>query len=305
MEPVELSVVIVNWNTRQMTCDCIRSVLAHADGLAVEVVLVDNGSDDGTVDAVRREFPGVVVVANSENLGFAAANNAGCAVARGRFLLLLNSDTLIRDRALQFARDTLSADDSIGCLGVRLLNRDGSLQPSILRYPSLRRNAMNRLLRLVPGKGAWKHRYGSPAVDLDHDRAHEVEYVRGAFMAIPRDVFAAVGGFDTRFFMYGEEADLCLRIRGLGRRVVYRPDAEIVHFGGGSSAAISDLSFERRIRSQLLFVAKHSHPLSTSIYLLGMAMAQVVRLLGGGHSRSRARAQLALIREHAAGRRDA
>lgn len=279
-----------------MTCDCIRSVLKHSGNLALEIVVVDNGSADGTVEAIARAFPQVKVVANRENLGFAAANNAGCFVARGRYLLLLNSDTLITSNALQVSCLRLQEDSTIGCLGVRLLNSDGTLQPSILRFPGLRRNFLNRVLRLLPFSGAWKWRYNSPALDLDHYQAHEVEYIRGAFMAIPRKVFESIDGFDTRFFMYGEEADLCLRIHRRGFRVVFCPDAEIVHFGGGSSGAISELSFERRIRSQLLFVAKHSPPVVVRFYLLGMAALQVIRILTGSpEHKARAKLQLALI----------
>jgi hypothetical protein len=253
---LDVSVVIVSWNTRELLRDCLASLFRHAGDLAFEAIVVDNASGDGSAEMVEREFPAVRLLRSPVNLGFAAANNRGLALARGRYVLLLNSDTRVLEGALPRCVRFADAHPEAGVVGCRLLNADGSLQPSCFEYPSLGNLllVLSHLPRLFP-RSRWlaKERMGA----WPHDSEREVEAVVGAFMLVRREAIAAVGPLDEAFYMYGEEADWCRRMTRAGWRVRFTPEAEIVHLGGASAARAEGLMFRQLQGSTLLFVRKH------------------------------------------------
>jgi asparagine synthase (glutamine-hydrolysing) len=230
----DLSVVIVNWNTREILRDCLASVTEHLAAIPHEVVVVDNASSDGSADMVAADFPSVRLLRNSENAGFGVANNQAMRVARGEWLLLLNSDTrLVDDSVVELLRRARE-EPRLGVAHCRLLFPDGRLQHTTYRFPSLRMAAIEDLgLYKLLGK----RRTGEMLLNgyWDHDTERDVDWVAGAFMLIPREVFERTGGFDQRLFMYGEDLEWCQRINEAGWRIRFYPQASIVHLDHSSS----------------------------------------------------------------------
>ncbi|WP_209426850.1 glycosyltransferase family 2 protein [Pararhodobacter sp. SW119] len=229
---MDLSIVIVNWNTREMTAACLESVLAGLGDLAAEVIVVDNASDDGSADMVADRFPRAILIRNDANRGFAAANNQGFAIARGRHVLLLNSDTLVHGAVLPASVAWLDTHAEVGAMGCRVLNTDGTVQLTCSRYPSI-----PNLLLLTSGlaklsRPAFLGRYQMR--DWARDSEREVEVISGCYLMVPRAVIEAVGGLDEAFFFFGEETDWCRRIRAAGWMLVFAPVGEITHHGGGT-----------------------------------------------------------------------
>jgi len=229
MAAIDLSVVIVNWNTRERLRDCLASIGRHISTVSHEVLVVDNDSSDGSAEMVAREFPDVRLIRNDENVGFGRANNQAMREARGDWLLLLNSDTLLTDGSVAELFDKVRNQPDVGMAHCRLVFPDGRTQFTTYRFPSLGRALFESLglYKLVPRKQAG-------AILLtgywDYDDEREVDWVAGAFMLLPRKVFEQTGGFDESLFMYGEDMEWCYRIRDLGWQVRYYPDASVVHF---------------------------------------------------------------------------
>lgn len=231
---MDLSIVIVNWNTRDMLRDCLATVFAGLGTLKAEVMVVDNASTDGSLAMLETEFPQVIRIANAENRGFAAANNQALARARGRHMLLLNTDTLVHGDVLSAAVAHLDANPDIGVLGPRVLNRDGSTQVSATAFPTLPRLLGQTLgLNRVPALDGYR------LSGWDRLSAREVEVISGCAMFVRAEAMREVGLLDEAFFFYGEETDWCRRFALAGWKVVFAPVGEITHFGGGSVRALS------------------------------------------------------------------
>lgn len=257
---VELSVIIVSWNVRDLLRACLRSVRAswsRDEGL--EVIVVDNASTDGSVEMVRREFPDVRLIANSNNVGFTTGNNQGAAMATGRYLVLLNPDTETLGRALPAMVEYLEAHSDVGALGPRLLNTDRTIQSSRRRFPTLATAALEStvLQQWWPDNGVLRRYY---VQDRDDDETLDVDWVVGACLMTRRDAWRQIGGLDTDYFMYSEELDWCYRLKKAGRRVIYLPAAEVVHHGGQSSRQVLAFQHIRFQRSKIRFFRKHHGP---------------------------------------------
>ena len=227
--PVDVSVCIANWNCRDYLRQCLESLLDTAQGVYLEVIVVDNASTDGAADMVEEEFPEVILVRNVANQGFARANNQAGRRAQGRYLFFLNNDTLIPPEALGQLLDFARAHPEAGIVGPRLCDAGGRTQVSYRLEPTvstlLHRTALLRWTGLL--RGAY-HRYRRS--DFRTETTRPVEVLMGAAMLIPRDVFERVGGWDEEFTFGGEDIDLSTRIRRTGQ-VIYYPDVEIVHYG--------------------------------------------------------------------------
>jgi GT2 family glycosyltransferase len=238
--PVDLSIVIVTWNVRALVLDCLDSVFARRDGLALEVLLVDNGSADGTAAAVRQQYPAVEVIEPGENLGFPRANNLAAARARGRHVLFLNPDTVVGEGALRACVDALDSDPAVGVVGCRLVYPDGVVQlESGRRIYRLRHLATELfyLHLLFPRSRLFAHQVIG---EWDHRDDRDVEAVSGAFLMARREVVAAVGGLPDDLFMYHEDMAFCLRAGRAGWRVRFLGSVDTVHLGGGSSRQVGD-----------------------------------------------------------------
>ncbi|WP_428515097.1 glycosyltransferase family 2 protein [Roseovarius sp.] len=227
-----LSIIIVNWNTREMLRNCLSSIYVHSDGLALDVIVIDNASTDGSPELVAADFPQVRLIRNAENRGFAAANNQGFEIAKGEQVLLLNSDTIIHGNVLERSVDWLSAHPKVAAMGCRVLNTDGSVQKTCSRYPSL----LNQIL-LTSGLSRlpWPRFLGRyQMADWNRDVEREVEVISGCYLLVRRAVIDQIGPLDESFFFFGEETDWCKRMREAGWLLVFAPIGEITHHGGGS-----------------------------------------------------------------------
>ncbi|MEM6481690.1 MAG: glycosyltransferase family 2 protein [Pseudomonadota bacterium] len=237
---VEISILVVSYNTRDMTLECLRSVVAETS-VPYELIVVDNQSSDGSAEAIAAEFPDIVLIRAEENYGFAKGNNVAADQARGRYLLLLNPDTVVLDRAIDRLLDYAGRVPDARIWGGRTLYGDGSLNPGSCWR---RLNLWNIFCRTSGLTGIFPRSpvFNSEAYGgWDRGTERQVDIVCGCFLLIQREDWQALGGFDLRFFMYGEEADLCLRaIHQLAAAPQVTPDATIVHYGGASEKVRSD-----------------------------------------------------------------
>ena len=228
-----LSIIIVSYNTRAMTLDCLRTLTEQLSGELQnsEIWLVDNASRDGSAQAIRDEFPAVNLIANARNLGFGAANNLALEKARGKYLLLLNSDAFPLNGALQTLCRYLQEHSEVGAVGPRLLNADGSLQASCWKFPSPSRSWFESvgLAAALPNHPTFGDYYR-----WAHDEERAVDFVIGACLLVRREVYEQVGGFDEDFFLYAEETDWQKRMTQAGWSIVFLPAAEVTHLGGAS-----------------------------------------------------------------------
>jgi GT2 family glycosyltransferase len=256
---MDLSIIIVNWNTRGLLRDCLVTLFAGLGGLRAEVFVVDNGSTDESLAMLGAEFPQVIAVANPRNLGFAAANNLALALARavGRHVLLLNTDTLVHGAVLAAAVGWLDAHPAVAVLGPRVLNRDGTVQVSSTRFPSL---ANLTLQTLGLTRFAAFDRYRMERWDRRDTR--EVEVISGCAMFVRAAAMGQVGLLDDDFFFYGEETDWCRRFAKAGWQVVFAPVGEITHFGGGSVKSLNHMRDILLTQGTVRLHAKHGGPLA-------------------------------------------
>lgn len=273
---MELSIVVVNWNVREDLLRCLGSIKENPPSLPFEVIVVDNASSDGSVDAVKAAFPEVTVIANDENRGFAAANNQGIEKSKGRYILSLNPDTIVHrvslDRLVEFMED----NGDMGAVGPKLLNTDGSVQPSARGFPTFRgalyRHTVFRLLRI------FRRQYKEWLMkDFGHNRQMDVEQLMGSALMVRRSVMEKLGGMDESFFMYYEEVDLCLRIKQAGWRIVFMPQAAVTHLGGHSAEQVPVEKRVMMLKSLLGFFRKHRGKFSTGLFNCVFKPAVILR----------------------------
>tara|TARA_Y100000588_G_C14222268_1_gene911549 strand:+ start:1002 stop:1955 length:954 start_codon:yes stop_codon:yes gene_type:complete len=233
----DLSIIIVNWNTKELLQDCLHSLTSEITALKTEIIVVDNASTDGSVEWLRAERPDVQLIANSNNVGFAKANNTAIMRCTGRHVLLLNSDTLVLPEALVNSVNFLDRHADIAVMGCQILNADGTLQISHRSFPSITR-LLALLLGLTKFQEARVRNSVLPEVSPDAQPV-DVDIVSGCCLMVRRWALEEAGLLDERFFFFGEEAEWCVRFRELGWRVCYAPVGRVVHHGGGSSAVLN------------------------------------------------------------------
>lgn len=281
---MDLSIIIVNWNSAALLRECLKSIYAAKPELEFETIVVDNASFDQAAEIVRNEFPAVQFVQSQSNLGFSKANNLGASTAQGRNLLFLNPDTEIVGAALQEMSHFLDAKREAAIAGCKLLNTDRSLQTSCVQsFPSILNQALDAdlLRRVFPHSELW----GMQAIfnqDSRQDNAPAtVEVISGACLMIKAEVFSKVGQFSSNYFMYAEDADLCFKTKQAGFRNCYLPGISVVHHGGGSSEGKSASSFAPvMMRESLLeFMRLRRGPVYAAAYQCTMFMIAALRLM--------------------------
>ena len=228
-----LSIVIICWNDWKVIKDCLRSIFEATHEIQFEVIVSDNGSTDGSLDKIRRQFPEVIIVENRANLGFAKGNNAGIRVANGDYVLILNPDTLIHDGSLDRWVTFADRHPNVGAFGCRVHNPDGTYQRSARPFPTVSRCLMSALgfgfLGLLT-----RHPLSEEYVSWQGDTERDVDWQSGCCIMFRADVLRSLGGFDEQFFYQWEEVDLCRRVHNAGYRIRFTPDAAITHLGGQS-----------------------------------------------------------------------
>ena len=270
--PVDVSVIVVSFNTRDMLRECLQSVIAECarlpQGVAAEILVVDNASADGSADMVDREFSAAAVpvhlIRSHVNLGFGVANNVAFEAAQGRYLVLLNSDAFVHPGGLRLAIDHMEANSAVAIGGGRLVGRDGQAQPSARAFPSIWIDAL--VLTGFSARFPHSRIFGAPdRTWADPNQPADVDWLPGAFLIVRRKALVKAGLFDPVFFLYYEEVDLCLRVKTAGFRIFYWPDIVVTHIGGESSRQLRSLKLSGharevvlwRMRSTLLYYRKH------------------------------------------------
>lgn len=276
---MNLSVVIVNWNTGRLLSDCLDSLYADlADPDSAEVFVVDNASTDGSAEAALKRHPGTTLIRNSVNPGFAAANNQAIDRASGEALLLLNPDTKLQPGALAALVSELNRSPVCGAVGPRLLNPDGSLQHSCSPEPTLRRE----FLRLFHLGGVRPDGYYPMETWPDDPRP--VDVLKGACILARGAALKQVGGFETDYFIYTEEVDLCLKLRRAGWEIRWAPQAQVIHYGGQSTRLAADAMFIELYRSKIVYFRRNHGRAAALAYKLIVLSAGLARIAAGALS---------------------
>ncbi|MFH0921991.1 MAG: glycosyltransferase [Fibrobacterota bacterium] len=254
---VRLSVVIVSYNVSGYLNHCLDSVFHACQGFTHEVIVVDNASTDNTLDMIREKYPAVRLVENPQNVGYSRANNQGILIARGRYILLLNPDTIVPSQAFRLSMGYLDTHPETGLMSLKIVNADGSFQPACRRgFPT----PMTAFYRMVGLSGLFPKsaRFGRYNLTfLDENAESEVDAVCGAYMMARGDILKKTGGFDEKFFMYGEDIDLCFRVKTAGYGVAYFPACEVIHFKGESSRKNRLQSAAHFYNSMFIFTNKY------------------------------------------------
>ena len=254
---MRLSIVFLNYNTRDLTRQALNSVLAAAEGLAVEIFVVDNASVDGSADMVAEEFPQVKLICNEANVGFAAGNNVALRQVTGEYVLLINTDTIVRRDALRTMVEFLDAHPEAGACGCKILDPDGTLQLDSRRgfpTPLAAFCKMSGLSRFFPKHPLIAHYH---MTYLDPEQTAEVEVLSGSCMMVRKAAMDQVGLLDEDYFMYGEDIDWCYRFHQAGWKSYYVPTTSIIHFRGESGRGVPLRILYRKSRAMSIFVNKH------------------------------------------------
>lgn len=282
---IVLSIVIVNFNTRDCTIQCIDSIAKSPPKVTYETILVDNASSDGSIEFFSAQYVDTTLICNEKNLGIAGGNNKGIKASKGEFVLLLNNDTIVLPGSIDRALEFMQTHPEAGGVGGNLLNADGSFQSGYFYFPTL-----GRLFMISTKIGQFLHEY-YPS-NARTDSVAEVEWISTAFMVFRREALFGVGLVDEQFFIYSDESDLQLRLKNAGWKIYYLPDLETIHLGGRSLTPWK----RRRLvyRGYLLFFTKHRGVFQTllvralfiTISLLKIPIWMVISLLRRYRSRA-------------------
>lgn len=274
---MDLSVIVVNWNTKKLLEDCLASIYKFTQNIDFEVIVVDNGSKDGSQKMVKDKYPKAKLIANKNNLGFAKANNIGFGHAKGKYILLLNSDTYLIENSFRKLVEFAKKQENLGVLTPQLLNQDRSIQQSVGFFPNLPQIFfwMTFIDDLPLG-------YILKPYHVDHEafykKDQQVDWVTGAALLIPKNVIQKAGELDEKIFMYGEDVEWCWRIKKAGFQIIYSPITKIVHIGRGSSGKISTQAFIGEFQGLKYFYSKHKSNFSLQILRILLKMGALARI---------------------------
>lgn len=271
---MNLSIVIVNWNTCDLLEQCLRSIFAHPPSGDFEVWVVDNASTDGSREMVQTKFPSVQLLVNEDNPGFARANNQAIHHTFGKYILLLNPDTVVMPGTLAELIQFMDENPQAGVAGPRLLNPDQSLQVSCYPRPTLFREFWRMFhLESISHQGTYPMELWSLEI------CKEVDVLKGACLILRRDTLNQVGLLDEDYFIYSEEVDLCYRVQRAGWRLYWVPQAQLIHFGGQSTQQVAQEMFLMLYKGKILYFRKHYGKLAVQIYKFILFMASLWRLV--------------------------
>ena len=281
---MELSIIIVNYNTKELLRQTMQSVIDTASNVAYEIIVIDNASNDESCELIKAKFADtVILIQNKENEGYAKANNKGIAIAKGKYILLLNSDTVVLKDCIKKCIDYMDKHKQMGVLGCKILLPDGKLDRACKRgFPTPEASLfyMLKLDKLYP-KSQKFGRYN--LTYIGEDQISEVDSLVGAFMMVRSEAIKEIGLLDEDFFMYGEDIDWCYRIKKAGWKVVYYPLAKIIHYKGASSKKRRFRTIYEFHRAMFLFYNKHYikkyNPIITLLVYLGISIKLILTLI--------------------------
>lgn len=291
---VDVSIIIVNYNTKELIKACIQSIYENVSGISYEIIVVDNASSDDSISMLKTDFMDVKLIESAVNGGFAYANNIGIKNSNGRYVFLLNSDTVIVKDAIQKMVEYMDENKSIGMLGPKLLNKDLTHQTSISGFPSFKREVyhMYKLKNVlkIPFVKSFFVKFGGKFGSKDVqqymknfqriEEPEEVQVLVGAALLVRRAVIDDIGMLDERYFMYYEEIDFCLQASKAGWSRVYYPYAKIIHLIGQSSEKIGAITFYERYRSMILYFRKNFGNLKEKQVRINLVIALSFRVIG-------------------------
>lgn len=276
---IDLSIVIVSWNTKDILDQCLKSVFDETNGISYEIIVIDNASKDGSCEMVKEKYPDVILIENQDNVGFAAANNIGFTHCKGSYVLLLNSDTIVLNGALQKTLQYADQHPEFGVVSCKILNEDLTLQPNCSMYPSLLNSLffVTGLYSLFPKSKL----FGRAAMTWwNYNDEREVQVLKGCFMLVRKEALEQTGPMDERFFMYSEEVDWCYRFSKAGWKLGFYPDTSIVHLGGVSAAKLGGQRALVKDKSTRRYMKKHWSKPAYAMGLTFMFMFYLSRLPG-------------------------
>lgn len=288
----DLSVIIVSFSTAKILVNCLESILKHTFGIKFEIIVIDNASKDSSVQLVKelsKNNP-INLIANRKNVGFGLANNQGIEIAKGKYILFLNSDTTIQDNLLKEMFEWLEQHEDVGISSCALKNKDGSLQGTGGYFPTLLRVFSWMTIQDLPLVDKFikpfhpmKEKSFSDGRDF-YSEKREIDWVTGAFLLTRRQILKEIGYFDKDYFMYMEEVDLCYRIKKAGWKVMYLPKWRIIHLGGAS--ATREFSVINEFKSLKIFYQKHfpswQYPLLRFLLKTGAVLRMLLFSITGG-----------------------
>jgi GT2 family glycosyltransferase len=285
----DVSVILVNFKTPQLTFKAIESVYLSITQYSYEIILVDNYSCDGIVELVKSSFPDIRIIENVDNVGYSKANNQGVQISSGRYILLLNSDTVIQPDTLEIMISFMDTHPTVGASGCKVVLPNGELDKACRRgFPTPSASfyyafGFSKLFPNVPRFNQYQLGY------LDPDESYHVDCLVGAFMMVRREVIDQVGGLDEEFFMYGEDIDWCYRIKQAGWGIYYYPKTSITHYKGASSRRKPFKIVYEFHRAMWLFHRKHYKkkylPLVNGLVYLGIGIKLMMALIKNGMKR--------------------
>jgi len=268
---LELSIIIVNWNTKELLKACLTSIYETARDYEFEVIVVDNASSDGSCEMIEEEFTGVKLIKSNINVGFAKANNQGIEASIGKYILFLNPDTMGKENSLANMVDALRSNQDIGVIGSVLVNLDGSPQASYGKFPTV-----NNMLALNILPMSLKR----AGINIPRDnRFFKVDYVAGASLMTRKEVIEQVGGFDERFFAYFEETDFCYRVSNKGWKIVIDNSAEVIHIRGQSLNQLEDRRLEIFYESLFKYFLKNKGYFKTLLLKFVLILSSLLLIL--------------------------
>jgi N-acetylglucosaminyl-diphospho-decaprenol L-rhamnosyltransferase len=263
---MDLSIVIVNWNASKLLIQCLESIYHSEPHSSLEIIVVDNGSTDDSVSILSANFSNVHIISNDRNLGFAKANNQGIALAKGRYILLLNSDTIVLPGVFDEMVRVADRNPQTGVIGPKLLNMDGTLQKSWSSFPSFLSELIGKNFRM---------RYPVVAAANTYD----VDWIMGACMLVRAATIQDVGKMDEDYFFYSEETDWCFRIKKKNWKVWYLASVEMFHLGGGSTKRGSIVQLVSLYQSKLLYFKKNHGNFVTTLLRVGLAFSNTLGII--------------------------
>jgi GT2 family glycosyltransferase len=272
---IDLSICIVNWNGKEVLKKCLLSIDQHKEDLIVEIIIVDNASSDNSVEMIEKEFPEAILIKSDTNLGYGKANNIAIKRSRGKNILILNPDILIREPIFREMIQYLKCHPDVGCVGCKLINIDGSIQKSYHKsfptpYSEFKQGMLiNRLYDIIP------RRNGKSQGNI------KVSWLVGACMMFRNEVLETLGGFDDMYFMYGEDIDLCYRIYQLGYKIIYLDSLKMTHYHAFASGKKKKKYFSAVLQRESIyrFMKAHYNSISVVLYRLVWILSGIFRVV--------------------------
>jgi len=274
----DVSIIIASWNAKEYVIDCLDSLLESEHGYSQEIIVVDNASSDGSDEMIEKKFPQVKLIRNERNLGFAKANNIGMSASSGQYVCVMNSDVTVLNNCIKKLMNFMDQNPKVGMAGPKILNPDGTLQPSCRHFPTIWNNlcqslGLNRLFPRSAFFSDWLMDYWA------HDRLGSVDALSGCFWMVRRKAIENVGMLDEDFFIYGEDIDWCRRFHISGWDVVFYPDAEAVHYGGASSGNAPIRFYLEMQKADMHYWKKHHGSVGQVCYILIILLRHLLRII--------------------------